>query len=629
MTSAILQIGSSRQLGIEDDHDLLEAYSHPVLATTNNGVYASLKDVPAGTAISNTTYWKKILEGGIVWQGDYVLTQSYSQHNVVRTTTGIYLVKTGEEASAGESPTTATAKWDVIFDFAITGTPNSLLGFNASGDLVGIPVAAGRLTSSDNLLANVGFTTAMAAEGKVRLIQDSEKSQCNVLASALVSAENHVLACGYYTTNYYCNSPFNTVNSHYLGRAFNEKPASLVQLVRTSDSIAVLDENGDVFINSSRNTYGLAGQGFVGATVPNKEGESVYRQFLKADLGAISGQIVELGFGTGGVYSDGYLGTLFARSDDGTLYSLGYNAYGQGGVGTNSNITTFTKVLIPAGNKVIGFAAGDVRYSHCVAWCDTGKAYQWGYLNTGRGGGSPNSAGNKNTPQEITGAWGSAKITKAYVGGSSSNGWTRLLVDSGESFFAGYAGLGQSGAGTNSQASTWVTGKKDDGAPLAQDIVDMYCTKGIYSAHFLKRSNGQWISTGRAYVNCRSTSAKNKFGDIDETYLTGTIEKMWSTASNNGYDQIFVRTDEGLFVTGYGNHYSRGDGSTSAFFKLKPMALSSDRPVIAVGNSGYDQYQSHQILHDDGTLDFCGYASNGQSGSGVTSVIYQTMGVNI
>ena len=132
-----------------------------------------------------------------------------------------------------------------------------------------------------------------------------------------------------------------------------------------------------------------------------------------------------------------------AIKNDGTIWTWGYNAYGQLGNNTTSNSTVPVQVGSGlSGAVVTGISAG---MDHTVALTNTGTFWTWGYNSNGQLGN--NSITNSSVPVNISSLSG---LIDVAAGGYH----TVVLKTDGSVWAMGYNSNGQLGNGTSTQSLT-------------------------------------------------------------------------------------------------------------------------------------------------------------------------------
>ena len=80
-------------------------------------------------------------------------------------------------------------------------------------------------------------------------------------------------------------------------------------------------------------------------------------------------------------YVQGYVAVGFIKKSDGYMYGAGYNAYGQLGVGDTTNRSVFTRTVLPSDFNVssLGWMATTYPTMVFLAQSTDGRFYAWGY----------------------------------------------------------------------------------------------------------------------------------------------------------------------------------------------------------------------------------------------------------
>jgi alpha-tubulin suppressor-like RCC1 family protein len=270
-----------------------------------------------------------------------------------------------------------------------------------------------------------------------------------------------------------------------------------------------------------------------------------------------NGRIVEIWAG-GGNY-----GFLFILTDQGRLYACGYNAYGQLGEASVTNRSTLTQVdnvefgtLTGATGKIKKFSNADGQYASMALLKADGSVYTWGYNGYGQLGhnttnaaqyripirvftggytGAPNpvtAANNKGTGQGTA----IADCQDVWMCGGGSHGY--LMLTRGSSrinntlFSCGYNGYYNLGDNTTTNRSTLVNvliTTKDADSTNATNIMWMTSNQGHSSSHIshalyrynstragqTKQNDGEWFFGARD-AGVHSTGHGDTYNDRRE-----------------------------------------------------------------------------------------------------------------
>ena len=129
----------------------------------------------------------------------------------------------------------------------------------------------------------------------------------------------------------------------------------------------------------------------------------------------------------------------------GDLYSWGHNGYSQLGNGTTSQGVSPTVVTALCNKKISQIACGS---HHSLARTDEGEVFSWGYNSCGQiGSGTTN---NQVTPRKVGGVLNGLKIVDIACGQTSS----MALSSQGDIYAWGYNGNGQLGIGNTTNQPT-------------------------------------------------------------------------------------------------------------------------------------------------------------------------------
>jgi len=152
------------------------------------------------------------------------------------------------------------------------------------------------------------------------------------------------------------------------------------------------------------------------------------------------------GYNTAGASPTGHGIVLL---DDGTIWTCGYNAYGQLGHGDTVNKTSFVQINIA--ETFIDIETGDGRYPTCLGITDNQEIYIWGHNGYGQCG--VGDTANQTSPVKPNAPF-QGSVSRAMVSGGASYEGV-VLEASGKLWAAGYNAHGNiavnSGATTNNE----------------------------------------------------------------------------------------------------------------------------------------------------------------------------------
>lgn len=280
---------------------------------------------------------------------------------------------------------------------------------------------------------------------------------------------------------------------------------------------------------------------------------------------------------TNGMVCGGDVHTL-ALKTNGTVWAVGYNGYGQLGIGSTVNQTTPQQVNGLA--NVSRLAAG---FYHSLA-VSNGTVWAWGYNGYGQLG--INSTVNQSTPTKVSGL---ANISNLAAGFNHS-----LAVSNG--YVWGWGRNDNSQLGDNTSTSPRLT------PVLAQGISSVVAIAAGESFSTALKSDGTvWTWGDNTYAQLGDTTTTARPTAVQVNGLGGVIQ-----ISAGQYHTLALRYDGTVWAWGYNGYGQLGDGTTAQRNSpvqvlgltgvtnvtagyLHSMAFKSDGTAWAWGNNGYGQ----------------------------------------
>jgi len=286
-------------------------------------------------------------------------------------------------------------------------------------------------------------------------------------------------------------------------------------------------------------------------------------------------RIVRISAACGHGYNTNSHHTL-ALDDGGGVWAWGYNAYGQCGNGTTTNVQVPTKITQTLFNSrpVTGIWAFGGDYAWNFAVNDLNVLYVWGANHTGQLGTGSTSTG-ITTPVAITGiTWdetaGGAGFIRKIVSMRGVNvtgqGSTAILTSKGRVYVAGSQPTGQFMIASVSQTNTWTQCTSGPGSSAGAGARDV------------------WL-----------------YGD-----------------PNNGCMMVRDNVDGTTWVAGYNGQYLLGDGtSTNSSIAIKARRRERGQTIDLLNVKGLAHiscgtYQSAMVYTDTGWIYGVGYSGSGQ-----------------
>ena len=590
MPTYTLKFGQSKNLTIVDPHVDTVAYVHPVLAVVGNGAYMSKLDVPVGTPSTNTTYWAKVFEGGMLFKGTYDPLVTYFGHASVQMGNSLYVCKPGNIAAPGESPTSAVAKWHKVMDADdVTYVEDSVLFTDELGSVTELSISPGTLNFNGIDLA---FTPGGPNARERTLAVAISDANVNY-GTAFIGTDDQIYTTGYYTSNIYHNSISNTSQSVFMPRMEDIPHTGTWKGIFSSYSnLLAWTTTGELY-GLGYNGYGQLGTG-----------DTTVRRNLTKVLS--SG--VDWAYMTG--WSDTSNSSYIAMTDV-TVKSCGYNGNGQLGINSTSNANTPTDVMGLTGN-IVKISTPDSRYAVMFMTDKSGNnLFSCGY--NGHGGLGVGSNSNKKKATVI------AIRTKDFSisGGYSSYVSGSCIKDDGTLWNWGYGGHycicnGSSGSknapfaanmnGASGMDRVWTVGSYG---------FNGFCSKDSAGGKIWVWGYGSYGSLGHGSTGSKTTLFETTFAS------SGHPIKVCCTA-NYQYKTTFMLTSNGeVWVTGY-NGYAQ-NGNTTAGSNAWKKIPTGKKVAADIQMSGVSQYTGCLIRFTDGSLGFTGYTGHGEGGCASTT----------
>jgi alpha-tubulin suppressor-like RCC1 family protein len=275
--------------------------------------------------------------------------------------------------------------------------------------------------------------------------------------------------------------------------------------------------------------------------------------------------------------------TCMALSEDGDVYTWGYNGYGQLGFGRTENWASARKIPREyfGNRKIIDIAISGNAEAACFARTSDDNIYAWGRNNSGWLG--TNDTTDRYRPNLMQGWNPSANggIRVFQVAGYSSNGVAYILDGNGFIWSCGYGGMGNRFSGNTSNVNTFTQATGTPGG----DIVDIWAVHwNSYHSTFARLKNGTTYFAGASrsyYVGATGATGDTttpallnaKMNNLKEVHILGTSSDV-ATA--------YYLFDNGKMLTqGYdsynslpnpfaGSNYSGEDGTFLPFHAYVP-----------------------------------------------------------
>ena len=267
---------------------------------------------------------------------------------------------------------------------------------------------------------------------------------------------------------------------------------------------------------------------------------------------------------------------------DGSLWAIGYNGNGQLGTGTTVSQPAPVKI-VPSG--VVRVSAGE---SHTMFVMEDGSLWGTGYNGWGQ-------LGDGSTTQKLR----PVRVVPSGVADVSvGENHTVMLGDDGSLWTMGYNGSGRLGDGTTSRR---LRPKKIEESGVVAIVA------GNEHTLFLKDDGSLW-AFGRNNVG-QLGDRSNTDSHVPIEIVASGVAQIAAGASHS----MLLKDDGSFWAIGSNSNGQYGDGTTT----------STNRPTRIVENSGIVQFSSYgnhaMFVKSDGSLWGMGNNNNTQLGDGTTS----------
>ena len=253
---------------------------------------------------------------------------------------------------------------------------------------------------------------------------------------------------------------------------------------------------------------------------------------------------------------------LYALVDNGngtnTLYSWGYNGYGQVPRGSTGNQTTPTAITIPNSEKPVDVWAGGGQYGKVWVLTSVGKMYAAGYNNIGQLG-----VGNitNQTSLTLVKDWTSLGGIKKFSFSQHQYGMCAVVTGNGQLWTWGENARGQLGLSTTTDKNTptrvstytnvqnvWVCGHNQDNT--------MFFTRGSSQTNNTLYACGENANyqLGNSAGNATDTGANapNAVQDSFNNSLTNIVDVKWNMGGGNA---MTVNVEKYVGAAGTNEHW--------------------------------------------------------------------------
>jgi alpha-tubulin suppressor-like RCC1 family protein len=534
-------------------------------------------------------------------EGTYNIANAYTYLALVRFGNSIWLCTASGGASAGESPTVAPSKWQLLVDgTAFGGTPNTLPYINGAGNIALLPLTAGMLKITGTTPAFVPQNTPTPAKRAASILMDTVGS---APALVFISNDDQIMTCGQQDTN------------------------GIYSRVEGTGAIPIaIALNGTktgqwtkVYCNRY-NIYGLTSTGEVwgmGAALGLGLGDSTntsqrYRMLHKIPVPAT---VVELSIPSG---SD-VAGCVFARTDTGNAWCWGNNSIGQLGLGDLVN--RVSPVQIASLTNILKISVGGIAsHAHVLTMDTAGALRVWGYNAQGQLG--LNDLVNRTAPTLVVGKTVTDINAMGVGAAAAAFGFSQIIV-AGAIQTSGYNVQGAIGDNTIVNKSVFTA------TTLGHTTITKLVRANGCNAHagYITSLKELWLGGGNVSgeLGMGNTTQSNVF--VKPTFAGQGKIVTAKIAGGGGTTAALVNIlalDENgnVWVSGYDVHGQLGQGGatvTNLFRKIplpEPIVDIEVTDTTALVIAAPAPY-AHYALGASGRLYAWGGGTSGQLGSGM------------
>jgi alpha-tubulin suppressor-like RCC1 family protein len=350
----------------------------------------------------------------------------------------------------------------------------------------------------------------------------------------------------------------------------------------TIDEVLNTDEKVVQVETSYYNSFMVTSEGRLFGTGRNNYNQlgSVYStndQMTFVELTDISG--VEM-------IASGFYHTI-ALMEDGTVKGVGYNGYGQMGLGNSTSLTQWTDL----GLENIEFVT--CGYYNTYVIDKSGVIYVTGDNGNGQ-------LGINNTTRQYTWTVSTPNSSKRPIKISANQQSALVLCEDGYVYGAGYNNYRQLGDGSTTQRQYWIQTKTD--------AIDISLGKTSFSLYVDDSNRAKFVGD-----NPDGQAGRGNTTDLTTYNYMGNYENTVKVFA--GYDCSIILKDDGtIWVAGENTYRQLGMGNTSSDVTTTTQVTD----VSMIKSVSVFRYQAI-ILMEDGTVKVCGYNSYGCLGLGTNN----------
>jgi len=525
---------------------------------------------------------------GYTYGFDYSAGTTYPEMTIVKYDGKIWA--TEEPINTGEIPG-LTTKWKLWVDnSSITYPVDSIIASDSNGGIHAIPNAEGMLTYN-NITGFNYLPVPTVGETKITLLPSSNYNNYGL---SFVTNKGDVKAAGYWNSTVIHNAiGINTPT--FANVAFSGAyTGTIVEMIVTYYNRYVLTSTGEVW-SMGANNVGQTGH-------PVADGTSIKFMTKLPITNVVS--IAVAGADAGTSYA-----SFMAVDNNGILYGAGYSGYGQLGIST-SNITTGIKPIPGVTNAKSVWGGTTHRYSSFAYLSDeaSDNIYTAGYNAHGQLGLGNNSAKSVFTKCITETGDPMPKVKKVIFSGAySSYGSMILLTVTGNVFTTGAGAHGSGGWGTTANKNKLYK------FPYS-GYIDITAVDSYAGSKLLLRGDGKVDFCGYNGYGLTGMTVPNTNLITLVGPQSVNIVKIMTNSNYNQHVAYFLNSAGEVFHTGGRNNNSTG-GATAQ--PNVPTKIPIPEPIVDMHLGGKASSVSAIFITATGAAYVLGYNGHGELGLGV------------
>ena len=593
MSDYNIDAGVVRNTVVNVSHDTAEDYTHPTMCIVDGVLWNTLKDVPINTPLIEGLFWTEVINEGFAFKGDWDDGTEYVQHDVVCFKNSTYQLKPGL-TSLGDAIN--DDDWvKLLGPSSLTFDPNSLITSDDDGVPFSNSAALGDFSSAGTDGTACTFVPRSKSNGLLyaRALGEGHETY----GMSFIGSDDDIYTCGYVSGLYRQYDRCSSHSGFYRQLlAHGPRTGTWVGIACSYSGLWAWTSTGELWSMGANNS-GQLGDGTTTAryTLEKTTVTNVKHCVVGSD--------------------NGLTASIFAIRTDGTLFAVGNNTHGMLGINSTSpTIKAWTQVPDLIG-KVKSISIAPTNYSAvmCMMEDDSiGNLYSWGYNAIYQAGIGTNN------PRYKPFYHPTMRVKKAYTWGNySTHGTSHVITVDGEIMSVGSGSYYVGGTGATSTMTNWVTLAVPEQKFRTIQGTDSYAGSR-FATTMEKGCVWVWGYNGYGQLGFGSTGTQAAPRKVVIPGAGRIIHIL--TPAAYAYSFAVVIDDLGqVFSAGYNGNYqtgvSTGTGNVQTWTKMDTLGYK----VIGGQITGDNQYTSLTLITEHGRIISCGYSSHWQRGVGTST----------